>query len=503
MPEEVNTVLDERKLAVLRAIVEDYVSTTEPVGSKSLVDRHGLDVSPATIRNDMAVLEEQGFIAQPHTSAGRIPTDKGYRLFVDRLSSIKPMSVAERRAIETFLTGPTASTTSCCGRCGCSPSSPGRSRWCSTRRCPGPAVRHIELVSLAPQRVLLVLITDTGRVEQATVDLPDVAEPESIAHLRAVLNACLDGHQLAAAAATVGGLADRIPVTERPNATAVFSALLDSLGERHEERLVFAGTANLAAPDFGKGLREVLEALEEQVVLMRLLGEAASPSADGPDRRGDRSAGRVRCLRRVPGGRAGSREARRARADANGLPEHDGSGSRRGPLRWPDPRRVIVAEDFYAMLGVRRDASSDEIKRAYRRLARELHPDVNPDPETQEKFKEISQAYDVLSDPEKRQMYDLGGDPFAAAGAGGAPGSAGSARPGSRSASSWTRSSAPRAPARPAARAAGPGAAGTRRSASSWTCRSARSAQPGSSRWTPPWSARRVPVRVPRLAPTR
>ena len=94
--------LDERKLAVLRAIVEDYVSTTEPVGSKSLVDRHGLDVSPATIRNDMAVLEEQGYIAQPHTSAGRIPTDKGYRLFVDKLSAIKPFSAAERRAIETF-----------------------------------------------------------------------------------------------------------------------------------------------------------------------------------------------------------------------------------------------------------------------------------------------------------------------------------------------------------------------------------------------------------------
>ena len=102
---EVDTVLDERKLAVLRAIVEDYVSTTEPVGSKSLVDRHGLDVSPATIRNDMAVLEDQGYIAQPHTSAGRIPTDKGYRLFVDRLSNVKPMSVAERRAIETFLAG--------------------------------------------------------------------------------------------------------------------------------------------------------------------------------------------------------------------------------------------------------------------------------------------------------------------------------------------------------------------------------------------------------------
>src|ERR1700758_918620 len=94
---EVDTVLDERKLAVLRAIVEDYVSTMEPVGSKSLVDRHGLDVSPATIRNDMAVLEEQGFIAQPHTSAGRIPTDKGYRLFVDRPAAVKPMATAGRR----------------------------------------------------------------------------------------------------------------------------------------------------------------------------------------------------------------------------------------------------------------------------------------------------------------------------------------------------------------------------------------------------------------------
>jgi len=77
-----------------------------------------------------------------------------------------------------------------------------------------------------------------------------------------------------------------------------------------------------------------------------------------------------------------------------------------------------VAGDYYAMLGVRRDAGQEEIKRAYRRLARELHPDVNPDPETQEKFKEISQAYEVLSDPEKRQMYDLGADPFASTTAG-------------------------------------------------------------------------------------
>src|SRR5262249_7168601 len=134
-------------------------------------------------------------------------------------------------------------------------------------------------VGLSPQRVLLVLITATGRGEQAAVDLPDAAEPESIAHLRAVLNACLDGHKLADAAASVAGLADRIPVPERANAGAVFSVLLDSLAERTEERVVFGGAANLSAPDFGKGLRDVLGALEERVVLMRLLGETAEPSA--------------------------------------------------------------------------------------------------------------------------------------------------------------------------------------------------------------------------------
>jgi DnaJ domain len=77
---------------------------------------------------------------------------------------------------------------------------------------------------------------------------------------------------------------------------------------------------------------------------------------------------------------------------------------------------MSVTTDYYAVLGVRRDANADEIKMAYRRLARELHPDVNPDPVAQERFKEITQAHEVLSDPDKRQMHDLGGDPFAAAG---------------------------------------------------------------------------------------
>jgi heat-inducible transcriptional repressor len=272
-------VLDDRKLSVLRAIVQDYVSTMEPVGSKSLVDRHHLDVSPATIRNDMAVLEEQGYISQPHTSAGRIPTDKGYRLFVDRLSAVKPLSGAERRAIETFLAGAydlddvVMRTVRLLAQL---------TRQVAVVQYPSltrSSVRHIELVPVASKRLLLVLITDTGRVEQRTVELPGEIGDDAVAHLRAVLNACLDGKMLTDVASIVAGLPERVESTDRANAAAVFSVILDSLVERNEERIIVGGAANLTSGDFSQGLREVLESLEEQVVLMRLLGESVDRSS--------------------------------------------------------------------------------------------------------------------------------------------------------------------------------------------------------------------------------
>jgi heat-inducible transcriptional repressor len=265
-------VLDDRKLAVLRAIVEDFVSTNEPVGSKALVDRHNLDVSPATIRNDMAVLEEQGFIVQPHTSAGRIPTDKGYRLFVDRLSAVRPFSAAERRAIETFLNGAydlddvVTRTVRLLAQL---------TRQVAVVQYPSlqrSSVRHVELVPVADRRLLLVLITDTGRVEQRVVELPGPVTEDAITQLRAVLNACLDGRRLTDAATVIADLPERIPLPDRGCATAVFSVILETLVERHEEKIVVGGAANLATADFSRGLHEVLEALEEQVVLMRLLG---------------------------------------------------------------------------------------------------------------------------------------------------------------------------------------------------------------------------------------
>jgi heat-inducible transcriptional repressor len=268
--------LEDRKLDVLRAIVEDYVSTNEPVGSKSLVERHQLGVSPATIRNDMAALEDEGYITQPHTSAGRVPTDKGYRLFVDRLSSVKPLSPPERKAIETFLAGAvdlddvvhrTVRLLAQLTHQVAVVQYPSLSR---------SSVRHLEFVLVSGTRVLVVLITDTGRVEQRQVDVPTVLTEEDLAVLRNRFNERVIGRRLSDAPSLLADLPDTIDQRLKANAVAVLSTVLETLVERTEERVVLAGTANLArggALDFPGTIRPVLEALEEHVVLLRLFGE--------------------------------------------------------------------------------------------------------------------------------------------------------------------------------------------------------------------------------------
>jgi heat-inducible transcriptional repressor len=272
--------LDDRKLDVLRAIVEDYVSTNEPVGSKMLVERHQLGVSPATIRNDMGTLEDEGYITQPHTSAGRVPTDKGYRLFVDKLSTVKPLSPAERRAIEEFLRGAvdledvvnrSVRLLAQLTRQVAVVQYPSLSR---------SAVRHLEIVRLSETRLMIVLITDTGRVEQRVVELPSSLSEDEVAELRTTFNSRIAGRPLADAAVLMSDLPETVPFDARPNVVAVLTTVLETLVERVDERVVLAGTANLArggALDFPGTIRPVLEALEEHVVLLRLFGDTSDP----------------------------------------------------------------------------------------------------------------------------------------------------------------------------------------------------------------------------------
>ncbi|MGQ0630734.1 MAG: heat-inducible transcriptional repressor HrcA [Sporichthyaceae bacterium] len=275
--------LEDRKLDVLRAIVEDFVATQEPVGSKALVDRHNLGVSPATIRNDMAALEEEGYIAAPHTSAGRIPTDKGYRLFVDRLAEVKPLSVAERKAIARFLDSAVNlddvvdRTVRLLSQL---------TRQVAVVQYPllsAAAVRHLELLPIAPGRVMLVLITDTGRVEQRVVEVPVLTTDDLLPEMRARLNAALDGRRLSVAEAAIAEVEAAVvlvdPATDGAVVRAVTAALRQMIDDTRDHRVVVAGAANLARSghDFPDSLQMVLEALEEQVVLMRLLGEGATP----------------------------------------------------------------------------------------------------------------------------------------------------------------------------------------------------------------------------------
>ncbi len=266
---------DDRKLEVLRAIIEDFVTTSEPVGSKALVERHALGVSSATIRNDMAVLEDEGYIVQPHTSAGRIPTDKGYRLFVDQLSQLRPLSGAERNAIHTFLDRTVdlddvmASTVRLLAAL---------TKQVALVQYPSltrSTVRHIELVSLGAGRMLLVVIADTGRVEQRVVEIPAGIDEDSVGRLRSALNAAVMGQPFTDVADRVTQLPTQFTDAERAAATAIIATLLETVLERHEERVVLAGTVNLARAgrDFSTQLEPVLEALEEQMVLLRLLSE--------------------------------------------------------------------------------------------------------------------------------------------------------------------------------------------------------------------------------------
>ncbi len=269
--------LDDRKLTILRAIVTDYVSMQEPVGSRALVERYALDVSPATVRNDMAVLEEEGYITQPHTSAGRIPTDKGYRLFVDRLGTVKPLSMPERRAIQSFMDGAVdiddlvARTVRTLSRI---------THQVAIVQYPvlsNSTLRHVELVQLSPGRGLLILVNSSGQVDQHPLDTAG-AEESQIADLRGRLNAALVDLGPAAACERLDRLVAELPEDLKPLADAVAPTLKQLQTESPSTRVVVGGVPNLTrfADQYETAVRPVLEALEEQVVLLKLLGEVTS-----------------------------------------------------------------------------------------------------------------------------------------------------------------------------------------------------------------------------------
>ena len=281
-----------RQLEILKAIVDEYVATEEPVGSKTLAARSGLGVSPATIRNEMAVLEDAGLITQPHTSAGRIPTNKGYRVFVDQLAAVKPLSTAERKAIENFLDGATdlddviSRTVRLLAQV---------TKQVAVVQYPSlikANVHHIELVLLNPNRIMIVLITDTGRVEQKMVELVFEITENGLSDLHKKINLVIAKQSLSNVAGRIENFSANYRGNDKSNVLVIIATLIEMAVEHPEEKVVLAGASNLARAnqDLSNSIHPILEALEEQVVLLRLLsGTDASVKVQIGDEQSEKS----------------------------------------------------------------------------------------------------------------------------------------------------------------------------------------------------------------------
>ena len=267
--------VSERGLEVLRVIVQDYVASREPVGSKSIVERHSFGVSAATIRNDMALLEDEELIAAPHTSSGRVPTDKGYRVFVDQLADVRPLTPAQRQAIETFL-GESIDLDDVLSRTVRLLSQ--LTHQVALVQYPtlgSTRVRHIELIPLGETRLMSVLITDSGRVDQRLIDIAAPLDEAFLGEVRAKFNAALAGQGLQEAAANLAAVAATFPAVRRAPVDQIVASLTEQVLANRQDRLLMAGTANLARTeeDFGGSIYPVLEAIEEQVTLLKLFSE--------------------------------------------------------------------------------------------------------------------------------------------------------------------------------------------------------------------------------------
>jgi heat-inducible transcriptional repressor len=261
--------LDERRAAILRAVVEGYIETAQPVGSTYVARLDNVSVSSATIRNEMVALEQEGYLAQPHTSAGRIPTDKGYRFFVDNLVEPGRLDTAGRQQVSSFF----AKTHGAIEQMLHSTSQLLADLTDYAAVVVGPphvqaTIRSIQLVSLAPHTALVVAVLSNGVVEKATVELGADTGEERLGAVTAHLSGAMVGSTLASLP-TVSLTTGDLRVDE------MCKKALSALAQEHsnEQEPVYVGGASRMASSFEavESVRRVLSTLEQQYVVVSLL----------------------------------------------------------------------------------------------------------------------------------------------------------------------------------------------------------------------------------------
>lgn len=268
--------LDARSAAVLREIVEQYVETGEPVGSRTLSRRLPMHLSPATIRNVMADLTESGLLFAPHTSAGRLPTDLGLRLFVDGLLHFGELTEDERTSISAALAASGRSLEDTLAEA--SSMLAGLSAAAGLVLAPKSegALRHIEFVPLGPGRALVVLVGADGGVENRVIETPPGLPPSALQHAGNYLNSRLSGRPLAELRRVVGEeMAANRTELDALSAHVVAAGLATWTGEGRSGSLIVRGQARLLADvtqiERLSAIQTLFERLEAQETMLRLL----------------------------------------------------------------------------------------------------------------------------------------------------------------------------------------------------------------------------------------
>jgi heat-inducible transcriptional repressor len=267
VPADEDAALDARKAAVLKAVVAEYIESAQPVGSGHVTGRPGVEVSSATVRSDMAALEREGYLVQPHTSAGRIPTDKGYRFFVDHLGRQGVLGPDQRLQVRQFFRHVHGEVEELLGRT--SGLLAELTDYAAVVVGPGhesATVRAVQLVDLGPHLALLVVVLSDGSVEKRTLEVPDDADDTALVAAANRLSATWRGRTLAQAAAQAAALG-----TENDLLRRVVTALLD-IASPEPEHVFVGGSARMAAAfDAMDTVRSVLSILEQQLVVVELI----------------------------------------------------------------------------------------------------------------------------------------------------------------------------------------------------------------------------------------
>ena len=258
--------LDDRKTAILRAVVEEYIATAQPVGSSHIAASDGVQVSSATVRNDMAFLEQEGYLAQPHTSAGRIPTDKGYRFFVDNLTPNGKLGVADQMKVGEFFDTATGRLEETLQRT--STLLAQMTNYAAVVLGPKKevaVVRSVQLVGLSAHLATAVVVLSNGAVESEPIELATTISEDELQRTTAHLSRLMVGKALGdmtLTAATGDVVIDTLA-----------KQVLAAMSGRRTDESVFVGGASAMAEAFDavEIVRSVLHTLEQQFVMVSLV----------------------------------------------------------------------------------------------------------------------------------------------------------------------------------------------------------------------------------------